>query len=377
MNPIRSDLPLQRTRKSKELAQEMVVAPSLPEEHRDILVRDIQAFPEPWLQKMAEHNLAVVSLSSHETLADTAIMPRPSEGKMQELLKQGNTVAQESVGVYQSRLAKELEEHKDDEFFCGMARIRAAEECATKVATDLAGQGLGFAVEVARESIPLDFIANQNRISETNKESFMADIEQANQGLGTVENGLFVPGEAGVMLVPYAEHKGEKAYPLALESYQKVTGMELAQNRGAHIVEEQLVLLHDSVVPDPANLKIGHYRVAIHEMGHFMDSLMRSSPKFGEKHEAFLDSQYEDSMQRHRDGDKEAFVSTRAMDNKEEFFAEAVESYLTVATDDQQLELYKPECNRETLLQRNPEMHRYLDDLFHFRDDAVKEFLGL
>jgi hypothetical protein len=65
-----------------------------------------------------------------------------------------------------------------------------------------------------------------------------------------------------------------------------------------------------------------------------------------------------------KSGGPNRFVSPRAMDNVREYFAEAVESYLTVCTGDEH-EYYKTANNRDELRRLNPELFSYVESLMN------------
>lgn len=130
-------------------------------------------------------------------------------------------------------------------------------------------------------------------------------------------------------------------------------------NHGMNVWPNRLIVVDDEVANIP-NKKMGYHSVLLHESGHAIDYAAESIPEFN--HRQTMDAFYAEAMARYGKGEN-TFLTARAMDNVREYFAEAVEAYLTKPLPASDANFYKQENNCELLQKANPELYAYVDKL--------------
>ena len=181
----------------------------------------------------------------------------------------------------------------------------------------------------------------------------------------TTDNDQATPGQ-GIILIPYAYYRGRAVSEVTLKQALDFKAQRAKDAMGIHNSEERMITLYEDYLFDPAP-EAGHHRVAIHETGHALDHALErvtNVPGLGAEHRARVDAFYQRDKQALKEKGVDHFTSDRAKDSVREYFAEAVEAYLTVDMQDGQ-EFYKPHNNREQLQKRNPELFQYVDWIFH------------
>ena len=130
-----------------------------------------------------------------------------------------------------------------------------------------------------------------------------------------------------------------------------------------------MVLLHEKFLPSPAP-ELGNYRVATHELGHALDYTLEGLsgvPGFGAAHRQTVDSLYEADLAKlaalgEGTETEKVFTSDRADDDVREYFAEAVEAYLTPANDNGG-DFFRAGNSKEGLLEKNPALFQYVETI--------------
>ncbi len=183
--------------------------------------------------------------------------------------------------------------------------------------------------------------------------AFERSLRQLNGSNLTLEDGYLV-AESGVLLLPYTYHEGRPISEADLEWAKTRDARYVEASLGFHNYEERLVVLHQDFVTSPAK-EVGHYRVALHEVGHALDHALER--RDGSAHRERVGHLYEQAKKR------ESFLTERASHNVREYFAEAVEAFLTQPLDEPEDE-FKKANHREALRQSDPGMFAYLHHLF-------------
>ncbi len=214
---------------------------------------------------------------------------------------------------------------------------------------------LGSPFRVASHHAPvnLDNLAAQRKVGEAYREQWKDELLSLNAPWSSVSPEGFVSSHGVFLLPPVPTAHGSLSdceYQNAVTTTAESVGKALGFNRGA----EQRVLLHSRYLGDNAP-EIGGYRVAIHEMGHALDYVLEGLPDhtgYGKHHKDAVLACFQEAK---------TFTSDRADDSVREFFAEAVEAYLTEPSQDFD---FRPDNYRASLRERNPKMAAYLEHLF-------------
>ncbi len=307
----------------------------LPPATQRALERDLKAFPEPWLQFMDSYGVQLVVLDGQETLADSTAVAREA-------------VADEPTwrARVQSLVAPALASVEPAPHFRGAL--------VDQLHSYLEGQGSPYRVASHNSPVDLEQLAQQRQVAEPFRQQWKDDLLALNAPWSSVSAEGFGSSHGIFLLPPVPTAHGlltDRDYQSAVSTTAESVGEALGLNRGA----EQRVLLHSRYLPDQAP-EIGGYRVAIHELGHALDYALEGLPEstgYGKSHKDTVLACFQEAQ---------AFTSDRADDSVREFFAEAVEAYLTEPTPGFD---FRPDNHRESLRQRNPRMAAYLDHLFH------------
>ncbi|MFN8606353.1 MAG: hypothetical protein U0931_02390 [Vulcanimicrobiota bacterium] len=332
------------------LAKSMIEASRLPDGYEAQLQTDMTAFPKRWLERFKENDVSVAVLKDDQTLADTPIMHALGEAQISQIVSQGKPLVERAV----AEIYGPLRGQPDEDY----QKYQAAGLLQEKLHDLSNSTNLGFTAEVGREPLDLRYLGEKLGFDpEYEPESFerwKAAFIDMNSGLGQFQEGVFKPQD-GVYVVPYLMYRGKTARALSLPSYQQMRGLDFQNNLGANFPENRLVILHDSVLPNPSP-RAGNHRVALHELGHMVDWICKELPETRETHEQKVNELYQLGMQRN------SLVTDRARDSAGEMMAEAVEAYLTT---EEPGNFYKPENYRENLQKKFPELYNYVDYLIN------------
>lgn len=332
------------------LAREMIEASRLPDGFEAQLQTDMTAFPKRWLERFKENDVSVAVLKDDQTLADTPILHSLEESQIAEIVSRGKPLVEKAI----EEVFGPLRGQPDEDY----QKYQATGILQEKI-HDLSNQTeLGFTAEVGRDALDLRYLGEKMGFDpEYDAEGFERwknAFTDMNEKLGQVDNGLF-KAQDGVYVVPYLMYRGKTARALSLPNYQAVTGLQFQNNLGANYPENRLVILHDSVVPNPSP-RSGNHRVALHELGHMVDWICKELPETKDTHEQKVNELYQLGMER------KSLITDRARDSAGEMMAEAVEAYLTV---EEPGNFYKPENYRENLQKSFPELYNYVDYLIN------------
>jgi hypothetical protein len=332
------------------LAKGMIEASRLPDGYEAQLQTDMTAFPKRWLERFKENDVSVAVLKDNQTLADTPIMRPLGESDISAIVSQGKPMVDKAI----EEVFGPLRGQPDEDY----QKYQAAGTLQEKLHDASNKSDLGFTAELSRDPQDLRFLGEKFGFDpEYDPESFdrwKSAFSEMNAGLGKLEDGVFKPHD-GIYVVPYLTYRGKTARALSLSSYQSVTGLQFQNNLGANYPENRLVILHESVVPNPSP-RSGNHRVALHELGHMVDWICKELPETKDTHEQKVNELYQMGMER------QSLITDRARDSAGEMMAEAVEAYLTV---EEPGNFYKPENFRENLQKSFPELYNYVDYLIN------------
>ncbi len=304
---------------------------------------DLRAFGPSVLKLLARSGVKVAVLSEGQNLADSPGLP---------------TVSQTQYGL-QRRQARELLAESIEQPPAGLSDLQGFAESATR---SLREQNLDFHLGLAYEPFGLGDIAERRQIPEEHRQAWEAAFLDLNRDLVTAGEDSRWKADFGLVLLPYTYHNGEVIPENKLRNAKETTAEYVEGSLGLHRSEERLVLLHEKFVAAPAT-EIGNYRLALHEMGHALDHVLDALvgvPGFGPLHRQTVDALYErDLAAADCASVEEVFTTDRASDNVREYFAEAVEAYLTLPNDNGH-DHFRAGNSRPGLLAKNPELHDYV-----------------
>lgn len=311
-----------------------IYANHMPAQTRRALERDLRAFPEPWRDFLDDYGVQLVVLDGQETLADSPAVAREAvldeagwKARVQSLVGPA-LQAVEPTPQWRGALVDQLHSYLEQ-------------------------QASPFRVASHNSPVDLDQLAVQRRVGPAYRQAWKEELLSLNAPWSSQGPEGFNSTHGIFLLPPVPTAHGllsDRDYQNAVTTTAESVAEALGLNRGS----EQRVLLHSRYLDDNAP-EIGGYRVAIHEMGHALDYALEGLPEstgYGQHHKDTVLACFQEAK---------SFTSDRADDSVREFFAEAVEAYLTepAAGFD-----FRPDNHRQALRQRNPRMAAYLDHLF-------------
>lgn len=337
-----------------QLAGSLIRSSRIQDGYVGQLQTDITAFPTPWLQRFKDDKLAVAVLKDDQTLADTPILHDLEQSEIDEIVAKGKPLIEKAV----DEAFGPLRGQPDEDYL----KYGAAGDLQARL-QEISNQGLGFTVNIGRDSQTLEYLAStlgfDPRLDPENFQRWSQAFAGINQGLIDLNGDVMKPRD-GIYVIPYVHYRGKNVRAMTLPNFQSIRGLDFQQNKGANFPENHLVVLHDSVLPNPSETT-GKHRVVLHELGHALDWICKGLPQTRESHEKKVEELYQLGLQREAQG-QQPFTTPRARDNSGEMMAEAVEAYLTRAEPDN---FYKPENFRENLNEKFPELYRYVDYLIN------------
>ncbi len=371
-------LPTQATERARALAEKMLVGKTLQGEGKEAAVEQLATIPEPWLDRLTEEGMAYVALGFNESLADTELMASYTPEKLHAQAAKAEPLKAQVEAEVEAEIAKLRVDQPEAADFAEYSR---ADVLAERLGEKFASNGVGFQVRVQRGSTPLEYLQNEFNVADdpaheylypdgSNEEAretniFTSLLTELN-GAGVLQDGMVDPGN-DVLIVPY-KMKGERRIsPVSEKSYGSVTGQQMDNNHGMNNWPDRMIVVDDEVVAMP-NRKMGFHSVLLHESGHAIDYAAEGIPEFN--HRETMDNFYKQDMQRYAKGEN-TFLTARAMDNVREYFAEAVEAYLTAELPTSTGNFYKQENNHEMLKSTKPELFDYVDKLMKWAGQAA------
>lgn len=340
----------------REAAEALIVSGAA---HRDGLVRDLSALPLGMLRLLKSQGVRVALLRKGESLADTSLLrPLPPERYRVHLAVAKNVldkVVAEEVAVTEAELralgpADSL--HKD------MLHYWEGKRIADRLGPEFRQANVGFGVLATTEPVDLDTLAAEQKVPAERRATWEEALHAVNGEHVRFEGGLAAPRHR-VLVLPHTYHGDTPVAKPVLDSLRRIDTEHVQKSLGLHLPEHRLVVLHEDLVADPAP-ELGHYRIALHEVGHAVDHALDRT--VGATHRERVDALFAEDKALLDAGGTNRFLSPRAMDNPREYFAEAVEAYLTVSVGDEH-DGFRTEGNHESLRRLRPELYSYLAEL--------------
>jgi len=345
-------------------------------------VEQLANIPEPWLERLQDENLAYVALGYDEDLADTELIRNYTPERLRTDASQAGEVVAKAEASIDEELA-EIENSDASEVSKAFALRQRPEQLSEKLSQSLQEAGLGFAVKVTRDLTPLSYIEQEFGVEADSYDEFL-EPEETERGLfrdiflqlngpGVVKeqgdkagfpiaDDAILDPENDILLIPYVKSGAKRLSPVSKENYSLINGREMDQHHGAHYWLNRLIVLDDQVVDLPSPIK-GHHSVLLHETGHAMDYLAEEIPELN--HRETMDRMYSEDLQRLREGGENRFLTSRARDNAREYFAEAVEAYLTAPVEGESGA--KVDNHHQALKEKNPELYGYVDKVMRLQ----------
>ncbi len=316
---------------------------------------DLASFPRPILRLLADAGVRVAILEDGKTLADSPGLRTldPSE----------YAVERQSARVQVSAALKAA-------FGKGVDSLDQLELETDKLTRELRMKELDYHLGIALYPFALNDVAVSQKIGASDQDDWMDAFQDLNEGLVTTQDGD-LQATYGVVILPHVYHDGKAIPKSRLRNAGEVTSEYVERSLGLNRADERMVLLHEKFLPSPAP-EMGNYRLATHELGHALDYTLdglSGVPGFGATHRQAVDMLYQADLAKlaslGEGTDTEAvFTSDRADDDVREYFAEAVEAYLTPAKDDGG-DFFRAGNSKEGLLDKNPALFNYLEKIMN------------
>ncbi len=325
--------------------------------------QDLAAFPQPTLDLLSRYGVRVAILESGKTLADSpGLRTLSAEENLQEAYK-ANSIAGQAIS---------------EAFVGGMESYSQLEDAADEITRELRQQGLDHQLAIALSPFQLDELAGTQNILADQFEDWKSSFAVLNRGLTEITpDGL--QATQGLIVLPHTYRDGEAVPSIRLRNAKEVTAEYVEGSLGLNRSDERMVLLHEKFLGQPAT-EVGNYRLATHEVGHALDYALEnltSIPGFGQTHRETVDALYAADQARlvalgPSAKTEDVFTSDRADDDVREYFAEAVEAYLTPSRNDA-YEIFRAGNSHEGLATKNPALFAYVESVFttEFPESAV------
>lgn len=309
---------------------------------------DLAAFPASTLDLLARSGVKVAILDQGETLADSPGLPGPDRSQYQ---------------LFQNRANELFRQQAAD--LGPVETLNQLQESGEKLTRLMRQNNLDFSVGLALQNFRPEELAQREQIPQEHREEWTQALLRLNAGM-LAEQPEGLQATTGMLILPFTYHQGRPVAEVRLQSAQQTSAEFVEGSLGLHRAEDRLVLLHEKFLGLPAQ-EVGNYRLAIHEMGHALDHVLDrlvGFPGFGSLHRQTVDALYQADQERARSSSvKEVFTSERASEDVREYFAEAVEAYLTQPCDDGG-DTFRADNSNPGLRSRNPEFYSYMETIF-------------
>lgn len=310
---------------------------------------DLATFPEATLKLLDRYGVKVAVLSEGQSLADSPALPGPSAEEYKTQRGAANALFHEFT---EPRFA-ELKSLDD---------VRGLGESFTRKMRE---SRLDFSVGLALSPFTPEEIAERRDIPEQHRGEWSEAFTELNKGLVSEQDGK-LQAKIGLLILPHTYSQGRPIAETRLRSARETSAQFVEGSLGLHRAEDRLVLLHQKFLPSPAP-EVGNYRLAIHEMGHALDHVLdrlTGLPGFGTLHRQTVDQLYAaDQAKAESSSVEQVFTTKRASEDVREYFAEAVEAYLTQPNDNGG-DFFRGGNSNPGLKEKNPELHAYVGQIF-------------
>ncbi|MGE0488281.1 MAG: hypothetical protein AB7S38_03590 [Vulcanimicrobiota bacterium] len=319
---------------------------------RETICRDLSVLPRSVLALLADDGLKVVAVAPGQELADSGYFTAPTPQAYGQMLDRGRGLFEQEVAAVKAERAPSADD--SDSFAVAMAAYWSVQELSERLGKRFAEEKLDFTTVLCREGRSFQELAGSKAVeSPLERQAFRQALERLNGANLTMDGDRLTAAE-GILAVPYVYHKG-RPIPESLQKLSRVKNANYVEAAlGIHNSEERVIILHSTYVVDPAE-EVGHYRVAIHELGHAIDHALERA--LGPEHRQAIDGFFAEDKLAGR------FLTERASDNVREYFAEAIEAFFTLPQPDG-FDGYKTANNRLELKRQRPELFAYLEQAF-------------
>ena len=324
--------------------------------------QDLALFPQPVLDMLDRYGTRVAILRDGQTLAESEALRTLSDSEVAEEARKTNGMVSKGV---------------EKAFRNGITSYDQLEAAGDAITRNLRDHGIDNYLATALSPFPLDALAEAREIPADKISDWKAAFWLLNEGLVT-SNDESVKANSGLIVLPHTYHQGKAVPELRLRSAGEVTAEFVEGSLGLNRSDDRLVLLHEKFLANPAS-ELGNYRLAVHEIGHALDHVLEqltNFPGFGALHRQTVDALYENDQAKVAAGATadSVFTSDRADDDVREYFAEAVEAYLTPENPDGN-DNFRAGNSREGLVARNPELFAYVEKIMttDFGPEATAE----
>lgn len=295
--------------------------------------QDLQAFPQPVLDLLDGYGVKVAILDEGETLEMSPALRHLTESDYQSEILRAREITKQQMSETEATTLVDFAEN------------------ATR---ELRKAGLEFHYGVTNKTLAPEDIARQQDIPAEHLSDWTQKFKELNEGF---------PG--ALFLLPHTYHEGRAIPENRLRTARETTAEYVEASLGLNRAEDRLVLLHKKFTPEKA-VEVGNYRLVLHEVGHALDHVldrMVAVPGFGALHRQTVDALYQRDLEWSKsEGVDGVFTTDRASENVREYFAEAVEAYLTYPGDDRG-EIFRTRNSNPDLKKMNPDLYAYVDQI--------------
>lgn len=346
-----------------ELAEKLaMVAPrvdsgSLPAAGRQALLQELSSFPSQVWRVLGESGLKVVSVSADRPLWKSSALANFSITQPESELRSGRALLLQLLADSDAENAAAWANPGEAELQKAMWDRYGGAELAERLTQLPALKDLGFRAAVLQGAVSTEALLSKVDMAPgADAERWLQQLRDLN-GPAVQEQGGRWSAPQHVLLLPHPSVDGQSVRADHLAYLKSQDDRQLLAGMGTNYWQSAVVAVHQQFLPDPAP-EAGHHRVALHEVGHALDHALEriGTDGLGQHHRQTVDALFAADRAAGR------FSSTRAADNVREYFAEAVESYLT--NDRADAFEPKPDNHHAWLQNHSPELFNYVDDVF-------------
>lgn len=299
---------------------------------------DVISFGGPVLNLLHEYGMQVAVLDEGQSLADSPALRFPTESEYAQERSNANTVVKRAF-----KAAVQTGGGVDPKEF------------AESTTRELRKNNLEFHLALSNRQVSLEEIAERQKIEAENLPHWTNAFIELNKDL-----------PQGLYILPHQYMNGRAIPENRLRNAGQLTSEFVERNLGINRPEERLVVVHQKFTAENAE-EVGNYRLVLHELGHALDRVLETTtnlPGFGMLHRETVDRLYQLDLEKAKTASKESvFTSDRASDDVREYFAEAVEAYLTFPGPVEG-EIFRAGNSNPGLQSKNPELYSYMENLF-------------
>ncbi len=331
--------------KEAQLKRVLDVSNLKPEQASQVL-SELRSIPAQMWKMLADTGLRIVSLPPNQDLSQTSAVSQFSPQDYTARLQRARDALRYTIRDQEALI------DPADELQMGMWQSRQGPILAELMLE----RSEGFKPVVL--SRPVSAAELMQAAGSEESPEFLEDLRQLNSPYLKQDGELFHSTHK-VLLLPYPRRQGKPLPDDHLDYLKSQNSRALLAAMGTNYWQSSLVVVHQEFLPDPAP-EAGHHRVMLHEVGHAIDHLIDriKNDDIGKRHRATITQLFEKDQA----AGAERFSSPRARDNVREYFAEAVESYLTRDRGDEYEP--KPHNNHDWLKTNNPELFAHVDEIF-------------